>query len=284
MVVIINRPSLKPYGLTVEKWIPKLMPRPDRHNEIEINLLTSGTLTYLINDKKIIIPPKQIAVFWALVPHQIIHFENKAPYYVCTIPFSQFMDWRLPFSFVNHILNGDVVNAVSGNAYQYDKHSLENWLWDISTGDQEYLNVVTLEIHAWLNRLALNYKPIEWHASKEKECSSHMNTLVEKMIVFIARNYTHSLKIKDVADSVGLSPDYANTLFKKYFGMTLNQYILKQRLLHAKRQLSVSKTSITEIAYEAGFNSVSRFNNAFKKSCKCSPREYRKKHSFFNGL
>ena len=47
-----NRPEFKPYGFTVEKWIPRLMPRPDRHNEIEVNLLTGGTITYLINDKK----------------------------------------------------------------------------------------------------------------------------------------------------------------------------------------------------------------------------------------
>ena len=46
-----SRPEFKPYGFTVEKWMPKLMPRPDRHNEIEINLLTRGSITYLINDR-----------------------------------------------------------------------------------------------------------------------------------------------------------------------------------------------------------------------------------------
>ena len=28
--------EFKPYGFMVEKWTPKIMPRPDRHNEIEI--------------------------------------------------------------------------------------------------------------------------------------------------------------------------------------------------------------------------------------------------------
>ena len=34
------------------------MPRPDRRNEIEINLLTGGSLTYLINDSKVTAPSK----------------------------------------------------------------------------------------------------------------------------------------------------------------------------------------------------------------------------------
>ena len=31
-----NCPEFKRYGFTVEKWMPKFMPRPDRHNKIEI--------------------------------------------------------------------------------------------------------------------------------------------------------------------------------------------------------------------------------------------------------
>lgn len=74
-----NRPEFKPYGLTVEKWTPKLMSRPDRHNEIEINLLTGGSLTYLINDRKVVVKAERLAIFWALIPHQIIQFGDDAP-------------------------------------------------------------------------------------------------------------------------------------------------------------------------------------------------------------
>jgi len=276
-----SRPELKPYGLTVEKWMPKLMPRPDRHNEIEINLLTGGSITYLINDRKIRITSERLTVFWALVPHQIIHFDNAALYYVCTIPFVQFMNWQLPPSFIDHILKGDVVKATTNKDYQYDKYLMEIWLRDISTGDQKYIDVLTMEMYSRLHRFALNSTVAEWDEYKERDREFSMIDLVEKMIIFIAHNYTRPIKNEDIGKAVGLHPDYTNTIFKKSFGMTLNQYLNLQRILHVQRKLSVSNESITEIAYEAGFNSLSRFNTAFREECHCSPREYRKKHSSF---
>ena len=276
-----NRPEFKPYGLTVEKWTPKVMPRPDRHNEIEINLLTGGSITYLINDRKIKVTSKRLAVFWALVPHQIIQFDNQAPYYVCTIPFSQFMDWQLPTSFVDHVLKGEVVTNTTNKEYQYDKYLMENWLRDILAGNLKHIDVSKMEIRARLQRLALNSMPAEWNEYQKGEYEFSMIDLVEKMIIFIARNYKQPIKNKDIGKAVGLHPDYANTIFKKSFGLTLNQYLLKQRILHVQRQLSVSNVSITEIAYEAGFNSLSRFNAAFREKCQCSPKEYRKRHSSF---
>ena len=150
-----NRPEFKPYGFTVEKWTPKLMPRPDRHNEIEINLLTGGSITYLINDRKIMVTSKRLSVFWALVPHQIIHFNNNAPYYVCTIPFAQFMEWQLPASLVDQVLKGDVVTDSTSKEYQYDKYLMENWIRDISAGDLKHIDVSTMEIRARLQRFAL---------------------------------------------------------------------------------------------------------------------------------
>ncbi|MBN1684904.1 MAG: helix-turn-helix domain-containing protein [Gammaproteobacteria bacterium] len=274
-----NRPEFKPYGFTVEKWTPKLMSKPDRHNEIEINLLTGGSLTYLINDRKVKVKAKRLAIFWALIPHQIIQFDNDAPYYVCTIPFAQFMSWQFPFAFVNYVLKGEVVNATTNKDYSYDKYLMEAWLQDISAGDEKYMEVSTMEMCARLHRFALNSIPAEWNEFKEGDYEYSQLDIVEKMTIFIARNYQRPIKNIDIGKAVGLHPDYANTIFRKSFGMTLNQYVIQQRILYARRQLSVSDKSITEIAYEAGFNSVSRFNAAFKEKCNCTPRNYRKIHS-----
>jgi hypothetical protein len=204
------------------------MPRPDRHNEIEINLLTRGSLTYLINDRKIKVSSKRLAVFWALIPHQIIHFDNNAPYYVCTIPFAQFMNWQLPSVFVDQVLQGDVVNTTTNKSYNHDKYLMESWLHDISLGDANRLKVSEKEICARLHRLALNSMPAEWNEYKEGDHEYLQLDMVEKMIIFIARNYRRSIRNEDIGRAVGLHPDYANTIFKKSFDMTLNQYLLQQ--------------------------------------------------------
>ena len=47
-----NRPDFTPYGFTCVRWSPSPMRRPDHHNEIELNLLQSGWLIYLLGGRK----------------------------------------------------------------------------------------------------------------------------------------------------------------------------------------------------------------------------------------
>ena len=63
------RKEFTPYGFTCELWTPQEMKRPDRHNEIELNLLRSGALYYLMNGDQIEIHAGRLAVFWASIPH-----------------------------------------------------------------------------------------------------------------------------------------------------------------------------------------------------------------------
>lgn len=101
---------------------------------------------------------------------------------------------------------------------------------------------------------------------------------IENMAVFIAQNYKQKLRTSDIGNHVGLNPDYANTIFRKSFGHTLYDHILLERITHAQQLLILSNDSILQIAYDSGFNSISRFNSAFRKINGCSPREYRKRN------
>jgi len=73
-------------------------------------------------------------------------------------------------------------------------------------------------------------------------------------------------------------PDYAATLFKKTFGTTLNRFLVDHRIQHAQRMLVTSDENILQIAFDSGFNSLSRFNAAFKDLCGATPRGFRKTH------
>ena len=98
---------------------------------------------------------------------------------------------------------------------------------------------------------------------------------VEKVAMFIARNYQNPITVSDIGEQVGLHPDYANSIFKKTFGSTLSEYIIEERIAHAKRKLVTSKANISQIAYECGFNSISWFNSTFRKINGCTPRQFR---------
>jgi AraC-like DNA-binding protein len=69
------------------------------------------------------------------------------------------------------------------------------------------------------------------------------------------------------------------SLFKKAFGTTLIDYLTHHRISHAQRLLATTDAKIVEIAFSSGFNSISRFNEAFRRACNCTPREYRRQHA-----
>jgi len=81
-----NRNDFEPYGLSVTRWQPTLMNRTDRHNEIELNFVLTEPVTFQIGGRRIIVPPGQLMVFRAAIPHQLVDPACKDIYYVATIP------------------------------------------------------------------------------------------------------------------------------------------------------------------------------------------------------
>jgi len=267
----VNREEFKPYGLTSEKWEPALMSRFDRHNEIEINYIPGGSLTYMMKDRKVIIPSNRIALFWGLVPHRIIDFEKTEFYYVCTIPLSIFLNWKLPEGMTDRLLKGEIL-IDDGSYESNDRYMFETWYHDINNNIN--MNAAMLEINARLLRFCDSYRPAE--ESYPVQVHSEQKHHIEKISMFIAKNYTKGIRTREVSDFLGLHPDYANSIFKKAFKCSIGDYIKLEKIEEAQRRLIMTDSSITDIAYACGFNSISSFNCAFKDVNGCTPREFRK--------
>ena len=84
-------------------------------------------------------------------------------------------------------------------------------------------------------------------------------SILERIVVYIAHNHNRPIKISDIGRAVGLHPDYANAIFKKAFGCTLSRYVAEERIGQVKRKLILTDMSITQIAFECGFNSTILF-------------------------
>ncbi len=275
-----KRRDLQPYGLTCEVWQPNIMRRADRHNEIEINYLPEGSITYLIHDQKFKIEKGAIVVFWALLPHQIVDYTKNSPYYVITIPLGMLQHWQLAEPFLNHLLNGEIQFLTAPEDSELDNRLFKRWVQDITSANSATRDIGALEIRAYLERVALL---LSGQAEFEGRTNLLPMSIVEKMAIYIAGNFTQPIKARDIAASVNLHPDYANTVFKKAFNLTISRYLSEQRILFSKRMLSVSTNSISSIAYESGFNSISRFNATFKKHTGVTPREYRLNNASISG-
>jgi AraC-like DNA-binding protein len=262
--------------------MPTLMPRPDRHNEVELNLLKHGSLTYLLGGRKVTIQAGRLAVFWAAIPHQIIGASGHGEYFVATLPLAWFLDWGLPDRLVQPILHAQIVSNPSGSTSAQDAGQFKQWVEDLQHSREDKRRAVLLELEARLLRLAMSLPPYEPppHARRGKLKPVERTGLskAEQMACFIAQHYTEPLGVADISDSARLHPNYAMSLFKRVFATTLNDYLTQHRISHAQRLLATTDQKVLAIALDSGFGSVSRFNAAFKQACGCSPRDYRAEH------
>lgn len=276
-----SRPNFAPYGFTCEVWTPVPMKRADRHNEIELNLLKSGVLHYLLGGRRVSIKAGQLAVFWAAIPHQIIDSERQTEYFVATMPLAWFLQCQFPAPFVHEVLHGRVLLEPRRIAAASDYDLFAQWVHDLSSATPERRRLVLLEMEARLLRFALaagDYGKAGHPAKAPVQAAAAGFNRVEEMAAFIAQNYTRKLSTDEIAGSVGLHPNYAMGLFKKTFGISLVECVTQHRISHAQRLLATGHAKILEVALDSGFNSISRFNEAFKRAYNCSPRDYRKQH------
>lgn len=103
----------------------------------------------------------------------------------------------------------------------------------------------------------------------------------------ILRNYFDSDLPKSIglptvqycADKVCLSPNYFGDLIKKETGKSAQEYIQLAVMEKVKERLMESDKTISEIAYDLGFNYPHHLNRMFKKVVGMTPNEYRLKAS-----
>jgi AraC-like DNA-binding protein len=257
------------------------MPRCDRHNEVELNLLEEGSLTYLLSGQTVTIPAGRLAVFWAGIPHQIVGFESQSEYFVMTLPLVWFLQWRLPGHLAQPVLHGCMVIEPDEGRLTADRAQFRTWMEDIATHSEERCRISLLEIEARLRRLAFTVAPDSPNHPRKQTAAvlsqGHLRR-AERMACFIAQHYTEPLTVETVSGHAGLHPNYAMDVFQRTFGTTLLKYVTQHRLSHAQRLLITTDDLILHIALSSGFGSLSRFNEAFRQAFGCTPRDYRKQH------
>ena len=88
-------------------------------------------------------------------------------------------------------------------------------------------------------------------------------------------HYTESLKLDDMAQTVGVHPVHLAQTFHKSYGCTVGDYVRRLRIEHACHELATSESTIVDIALAKGFCDQSHFTRTFKKIVGIAPSQYR---------
>ena len=111
--------------------------------------------------------------------------------------------------------------------------------------------------------------------------SYFMNHFAEKDMAedirqYIFENYRDEISLDSLADTFHFSPAYLSRRFKQIFGQNFVNYLNELRLRQAAEEIRHSDSSITFIAVDNGFSSISTFYKLFKEEYGMQPLDYRK--------
>lgn len=89
--------------------------------------------------------------------------------------------------------------------------------------------------------------------------------------------FQNEFSLSFLAEKMDLSTNYLSNVFKKKYGLTFQDYVLKRRMEKAVLLLASTNLKNYEIAEQIGYDSVYYFNIKFKKYYELTPKEYKKK-------
>lgn len=118
--------------------------------------------------------------------------------------------------------------------------------------------------------LSQNYcnETYSYALSKEK--------IVPHILQYIHTHYPEKLSLKEIADYLGISKNYANTVFKENVGETIIQYLNHYRLTKGIGLIKTTDLSMAHISELVGFRDCQYFSKVMKRHTGLSPKEYRK--------
>ena len=98
---------------------------------------------------------------------------------------------------------------------------------------------------------------------------------INKVLTHIHAHLNEAIKCESMASFVNLSCSYFSRLFKKEMGVSFTDYLMRQRIEHARDLLTHTRMSFEEITWAVGLENVSYFHRAFKKLTGMTPRQAR---------
>uniref|UniRef100_UPI0032169E88 AraC family transcriptional regulator n=1 Tax=uncultured Draconibacterium sp. TaxID=1573823 RepID=UPI0032169E88 len=103
------------------------------------------------------------------------------------------------------------------------------------------------------------------------------NEQFKTICLYIGNNFHQTIKLEDIAAIHNMTTSTFSRLIKRETGKSFIEYLNDFRISHTARQLVETNLSITEIAFNSGFNNLANFNRIFRKIKGCTPTEYKTK-------
>ena len=102
--------------------------------------------------------------------------------------------------------------------------------------------------------------------------------IIKSVHSLITENLTERFTIEELSKKYRINSSALKSIFKSVYGLPIASYMKEYRIRQAAAMLRNSQESISWIARSVGYESQSKFTNAFKNVMEILPTDYRKQY------
>lgn len=277
---LIQMPGDFPMTVSVSRGVTPLFQRLHWHHALEINLITSGTGTYIINGQEYQFGAGDVFLIDAQDIHRAFEDKHLEMIIIMFEPILISSEHRynpeimLPFRqtgrlFPNRI-TADQIEAAKVGLSEYILRMLEEY----QSGQPSRYSILHGCLLLLLAEVHRHFRQPE--TAKIRPSIKHLEMLRES-VREMECDLEHAWTLSELAERAHLSPSRFSALFSQAAGMSPMNYLLQLRLDYAVQLLERSTMSILEIADQSGFRNLSNFNRLFLRYRGISPSEMRKR-------
>lgn len=240
---------------------------PQIHDFCEIIYIVEGTGEFLIGGKVYHLQQGDVAVYNAGVPHEERSL-NTGPFKViyCGVG-NVHIEGVSP----GQLLPAYVEPVIPCEKYAY---KVESYLSEmLQECDSQILGYETLSNNLLMSLITLIYRIVD--VKYPFNSLKDINEITVRTKHFIDKNYTQSITLKEIADTLYVNQHYLSHLFKKELGDSPFKYLITRRIEEAKRLLAESDAPVHEIAARVGYGNDKYFSMLFKKATGQTPSSFR---------
>ena len=259
------------------------------HNFIEIAYVASGKGLHQINNNKFKVNKGDLFIIDYKKPHVFLPTSDSNNFVVYNCIFQpEFIDNSLINSrelseVMHHFLFQSLFPEekercanikLIDKKYTTIENIYEKMYREYKVKEIGYTNLIRAYI---IELLILIFRLYQKENNYNNQLELKRKEIIEKTISFMKDNFSREIKLDDLATIAMISPNYFSSLFKKYTGMNVTEYIQNLRIKKACRLLKETDKNVINIAQEVGYNDNKFFYKVFKKIVGTTPAQYRKK-------
>jgi AraC-like DNA-binding protein len=241
------------------------------HPEYELTYIISGSGYRLVGDHSEPFMAGDFILLGPNVPHTWVSDSTSVINIAYVIQFAEQV--ALPNNLPEwNCLKPLLKAATRGVAFKTDRAITDDLKFIVTQSGITQLTALWSLLNTLSNAERNSLASTRYQINFNQKTASRLN----KAFNFIHQNALDAITLEQIADEVNMTPSSFSRFFRKMSGKTFIGYVNEFRIRQACHYLIRTEDPMPDVAFNAGFGSVTHFNRTFLQLMKLSPLTYRR--------